>query len=162
MVIESTRLKTRIYDATVMIVCVCVSEHGVGEGMKGSCIPLPTFPQWYCDPASHVAYQSRTRDFLTCCLLVGPSIFAIPPLPWYFHFILFYSCGFPPKCVRYPMHYRTYPNIHQAYLIVWNKKKTFFMAFSRMKHNKLSPGNYLRKILLVVYFTLIASKWRYH
>ena len=33
---------------------VCESEHGVGEGMDGGCMPLPTHPQRYCDPASRV------------------------------------------------------------------------------------------------------------
>ena len=35
-----------------MIVCVCV--RGVGEGVDGSVMPLPTRPQQYCDPASLV------------------------------------------------------------------------------------------------------------
>ena len=44
-VIESKSVKTRIYDAAVMIICVCVREHRVGEGKDGSCMPLPTRPQ---------------------------------------------------------------------------------------------------------------------
>ena len=46
-------MKTRIFDAAVMIVCVC--EYGVEEGMDGSCMCLPTRPQRYCDPASFVS-----------------------------------------------------------------------------------------------------------
>ena len=55
-IIESKSVKTRIYNAAVMIVCVCVSEHGVGEGMDGGCMPLPTHPQQFCDPASLVLF----------------------------------------------------------------------------------------------------------
>ena len=47
--IELKSVNTRIYDATVMIFCVCVSKHGVEEGMDGASMPLPTRAQQYCD-----------------------------------------------------------------------------------------------------------------
>ena len=53
--IESKNVKTRIYDAAVMIICVCASDHGVREGINGGCMPLPIRLQQYCDLASLVA-----------------------------------------------------------------------------------------------------------
>ena len=38
---------------------VCVSEHGVREGADESCMPLPTRPQRYCDPASLILIRSQ-------------------------------------------------------------------------------------------------------
>ena len=52
--IVSKSVKTPIYDAPVMI--VRVSEQGVGEGMEGDCMPLPTCRQRYCDSASLVVF----------------------------------------------------------------------------------------------------------
>ena len=40
----------------------CVSEHGIGEGMDGDCMPLPTRPQRYCDPASHLHFDGRKKS----------------------------------------------------------------------------------------------------
>ena len=54
---ELKSVKTRIYDAAVMIVGMCVSEHGMGEGRDGDCMPLPTRPQRFCDPASLVSFS---------------------------------------------------------------------------------------------------------
>ena len=45
-------MKTRIFEAPV--VTVFVSKCGVGEGVDGGWMPLPTHPQQYCDPVSLV------------------------------------------------------------------------------------------------------------
>ena len=54
--------------------CVCASVCGVGEGMNGGCTPLPTCPQWYCDPTSLVILRSISNlsatIFLSDCLAV--------------------------------------------------------------------------------------------
>ena len=40
---------------------MCVSVFGVAEGVDGVCMPLPTRPQRYCDPASLVYKTSGVR-----------------------------------------------------------------------------------------------------
>ena len=55
--------------------CVCASVCGVGAGMNGGCAPLPTCPQWYCDPTSLVILRSisilSATIFLSDCLAVS-------------------------------------------------------------------------------------------
>ena len=56
--LELKTRKTRIYDAAVVIecVCVCVNVWEGGWGMAGGWLSLPTRPQRYCDPASLVFF----------------------------------------------------------------------------------------------------------
>ena len=70
-VIESKSVKMRIYDAALLQswLSVFVNEHGVGEGMDGGWMPLPTRSQRYCDPASLVFDGVLKICCLFCFLL---------------------------------------------------------------------------------------------
>ena len=66
--IESKSVVTRIDDAAD---CLCVTKHGVREGMDEGHMILPTHLKQYCDPASLVAIIIRIAHFYSQRVLSG-------------------------------------------------------------------------------------------
>ena len=113
-------MKSRVDDAAVLI--ICVTEHGVGKGMNGGCVPLHTLPQQYCVPASLVSSVLSVPQFLHESYLLSDPNFDV--LLFFFSFyLLFVVADLNRKSPQQSLHSNTF------FLRIFSVLFTLFFIF---------------------------------